>query len=813
MTDVTAEFFDALARRGYDPRLENVNGTMRFDLAHDDRIDHWFVDIDDGNVSVSREERDADCVVQTDKAVFDRLVTGETISRAAWMRDQVTIHGPLSLLRLFERLYPSPPGARDPRQVPRTKVTAKRQTPAVDEEAAAIVGDLVSILERNTFVVGDSRGDMDPSPAVPTGFFSYDTRFLSTWHLSVNGERLHALSVDDLQYFESRFFLVPGAPTHYVDAKMSVIRQQSVGGSFDEQLTVLNHDTKPVDLRVRVEIGCDFADVFEIRDVQKKGKLYTRVEEGRLRLGYERDTFRRETLVSSSTQPAQVDERGMTFDIRIESHREWTTGLHVATLGADGRDLRTTLQGVPGRAKPQMRQDLADWLDRAPTLKCDSKTLSTTYQRSLVDLAALRYRPLTAPGQSLPIAGLPWFMTVLGRDTILTSFQALPFQPELAATALRVVAIWQGGRLDDFRDEEPGKISHEVRFGELAAFEEQPHATYFGAADTTPLWLVLLDEHERWTGDETLVRRFEPEARACLAWIDTCADALGNGYISYQRRNTTTGLENQCWKNSWDAITYQDGTLPDLPRATCELQGYAYDAKTRAARLAREFWNDPDFADQLEREAADLKERFNRDFWIKDKEYYALALDPDGRQVDALASNMGHLLWSGIVPADRAKKIAEHLLGPKLFSGWGVRTLASDAARYNPVGYHTGTIWPFDNAFIAWGLHRYGHIQEAGRITQAMIDASQYFRGRLPETFAGYNRELTKYPVQFPNACSPYALSAGTPLLLLRSMLGLNPDGEHLVIEPAIPKEIGNIGLLDVPGRWGRIDACGRGRV
>jgi glycogen debranching enzyme len=717
MTDPTAGFFDGLARRGHEPRLENATGSIRFDLAHDHRLDHWFVEVDDGDISVSREEREADCVVQIDKTVFDRVVEGETSARAAWLRNQFKVRGQLQLLFVFDRLYPGPPGARDPRQVARTKATARQETAAAEKgKAAATVGDLVSILDSNTFVLSDSRGDIDPSPAIPTGLFSDDTRFLSTWHLSVNGERLHALSVDDLQYFETRFFLVPGAPTHYVDAKVSVIRQQSVGGSFDEQLTVLNHDTTPVDLRVRVEIDSDFADVFEIKDVRKKGKLYTRVEDGQLRLGYERDTFRRETLVSS-TQLAQVDEQGMTFDIRIESHREWSTELHVATLGPDGRDLRATLRGQPGRPRPQMRQDLADWLARAPTLTCDSKALSMTYQRSLVDLAALRYRPLIAQEQSLPIAGLPWFMSLLGRDSILTSLQALPFAPELAPTTLRLLATVVGGRLDDFRDEEPGKIPHEVRHGESAAFEEQPHLPYdFGAADTTPLYLVLLDEYERWTGDDTLVRQYEPEARRCLAWIDTYADALGNGYISYQPRNRTTGLENQCWKTSWDAITYQDGTLPDLPRATCELQGYAYDAKTRAARLAREFWNDPDYADQLEREAADLKERFNRDFWIKDKEYYALALDPDGRQVDALASNMGHLLWSGIVPADRAKKVADHLLGPKLFSGWGVRTLATDAARYNPIGYHTGTIWPFDNAFIAWGLRRYGHTQEAGRI-------------------------------------------------------------------------------------------------
>jgi glycogen debranching enzyme len=547
MTDATAEFFDGLARRGHDPRLENVGGSIRFDLAHDDRLDHWFVAIEDGDVSVSREEREADCVVRIDKPVFDRLVKGETSAVAAWLRNQVKIRGRFPLLRLFERLYPGPPGARDPRQVPRTKATPRQETPAAEEKkAAAIAGNLVSILESNTFVVSDSRGDMDPSPAFPTGFFAFDTRFLSTWHLSINGERLHALSVDDLQYFENRYFLVPGAPTHYVDAKVSVIRQHSVGGSFDEQLTVLNHDTKPVELRVRVDIDSDFADMFEIKDVRKKGKLYTRVEDGRLRLGYERDTFRRETLVSS-TQPAQVDEQGMTFDIRIESHREWSTELHVATLGADGQDLRTTLQGQPGRPKPQMRQDLADWLARAPTLTCDSKTLTMTYERSLVDLAALRYRSLIAQGQAQPLGGLPWFMAALGRDSILTSFQALPFKPELAATTLLVLGTALGRNLDDFRDEEPGKIYHEVRLGELAAFEEQPHVLYYGAADSTPLWLVLLDEYERWTGDDTLVRRYEPEARRCLAWIDTYADALGNGYIWYQPRNRTTGLENQCW--------------------------------------------------------------------------------------------------------------------------------------------------------------------------------------------------------------------------------------------------------------------------
>ena len=249
-------------------------------------------------------------------------------------------------------------------------------------------------------------------------------------------------------------------------------------------------------------------------------------------------------------------------------------------------------------------------------------------------------------------------MTMFGRDSIFTSLQALPFTPELAATTLRALGEWQGIALDDFRDEDPGRILHELRYGEMTAFEERPHSPYYGCADATPLYVVLLDEYERWTGDTKLVRELEHEARGALNWIDEYADLQGNGYVSYKRRNEKTGLENQCWKDSWDSISYSDGRLPGFPRATCELQGYAYDAKVRGARLARLVWKDPAFADKLEQEAADLKRRFNRDFWVEDGEYFALALDPDGAQVDALTSNNGHLLWSGIVDKSKAKAVA-----------------------------------------------------------------------------------------------------------------------------------------------------------
>ncbi|WP_213451682.1 amylo-alpha-1,6-glucosidase [Rhizomonospora bruguierae] len=670
------------------------------------------------------------------------------------------------------------------------------------------------ILDGNTFVVSDDRGDIEAGPTAVVGLFSIDTRFLSTWVLTINGERTSALSVDDLQYYEARFFLVPGVAGQYVDSKLSIIRQRSLGIGLFEDLTLLNHNEVGVDLTVRMQATSDFADIFEIKnELTKKGKYYAEPRDDRLRLGYERDTFRRETIITSSV-PAAFDPQGITFQIHLEPGEKWHTTLTVSAVavGPDGQDLRLGLSSQ-SREKGDLAVDLNQWLTRAPTLNSDSRSLVETYKRSLVDLAALRFPPLSLGGPALPAAGLPWFMAVFGRDSILTSLQSLPFTPELAATTLRVLGLTQGSRFDDFRDEDPGRIVHELRYGESAAFEEQPHSPYYGTADATPLFVILLDEYERWTGDLDLVRYLEFEARAALDWIETYADLLGNGYIWYERRNQDTGLENQCWKDSWDSISYHDGRLPGFPRATCELQGYAYDAKLRGARLARRAWNDPGYAERLEKEAADLRERFNRDFWVEKGQFYALALDADGQQVDALSSNMGHLLWSGIVPQDRATKVAEHLVGPRLFSGWGVRTLAVGEGRYNPIGYHVGTVWPFDNSFIAWGLQRYGFREEVAKIATGIFDAANYFQGRLPEAFGGYPRELTKYPVQYPTACSPQAWSTGTPLLLLRTLLGLDPHGDHLVVDPALPPDLGRMELLDIPGRWGRVDAFGRGRA
>ncbi|WP_200210602.1 amylo-alpha-1,6-glucosidase [Micromonospora coerulea] len=674
--------------------------------------------------------------------------------------------------------------------------------------------ELVHVIAGNSFAIGDAQGDIEVDPYAPIGLFSFDTRFLSRWVLTLDGQRMHALSRDDLTFFETRFVLVPGTASHYIDADVSVIRHRSIDDSFTERITVLNHSTQPTDFTLRLEIGSDFADIADIRDPAPH-RVTAAADAARreLRLRYQRERFTRETLVTS-TADGEVDERGMTFRIRVAADGEWSTDLHVRALihGAAGRDLRADLDSHRHAVHRSMREDLAGWRDRAPRLIAEREALVRAYDCALTDLAALRYTPLSYR-ERVPVGGLPWAMALYGRDAMITCLETLPFTPELSPATLRLLALLQGGQLDDQHDEEPGKILVELRYGEVAAFDEQPTALYYGAADTTPLFVILLDEYERWSGDAALVRQLRHPARMALDWIDEYGDACGDGYLRYQRRNTRNGLVNQGWRNSPDAIVDRHGRQPAFPRATCELQGYAYDAKIRGARLAREFWDDPAYADRLEADAARLRERFNRDFWLPQREYYALALEPDGTPVDALTSHLGHLLWSGIVEPERAGALAAHLCGPELFSGWGVRTYAAGQRPYNPVGAHLGAVWPADNALIATGLRRYGYDAEAARIAAGIFAVAETLEGSLPEVIAGYPRPVTKYPVQLPAAGRPQSWSSGAVLMLLGTLLGLRPCGDNLLVNPALPEGFGRIELLDVPGRWGRSDAYGRDRV
>jgi glycogen debranching enzyme len=550
-------------------------------------------------------------------------------------------------------------------------------------------------------------------------------------------------------------------------------------------------------VRVALEVDADFADLFEVKDgVVDERSVSCHHDDRALTLAYERMGFQRSLTVAAS-RTATVTRKGFAYSLRLAPGEQWSTTFtltpHAAQPGVAfaQRQQRASLAQLSASKSAELEQ----WLAGAPALQTQDAALARTYRASLSDLGALRLHPDLLQGATLPAAGLPWFMALFGRDSLITSFQALPYLPGLAATTLRVLAARQAQGRDDFHEREPGKILHELRFGELTARGERPHSPYYGTADATPLFLVLLDEYHRWSGDAELVRALEPSARAALAWIENSGDADGDGYVEYACRNRVTGLVNQCWKDSWDAIQHADGRLARGPIATCEIQGYVYDARRRCARLARGVWGDPALAERLERQAATLRERFRRDFWMPERGCHALALDGEKRQVNSLTSNIGHLLWSGLLDEDEAAATAERLLDGQLYSGWGVRTLGTHEAGYNPLGYHTGTVWPHENSLIAAGLARYGHREAASTIASTILQAAPYFEHRLPEVFAGYPASVTSVPVAFPTASRPQAWAAGTPLLLLSTLLNLQPGRSDAYAE--VPCGIGHLAL-----RW-----------
>ena len=665
----------------------------------------------------------------------------------------------------------------------------------------------VSILDGSTFVVSSANGDIEAKPDQPQGLFFKDTRHLSKMILTLNGARLDVLSTDTIEYYFAQFFCVPPGSTVYNNATISVVRRRFVGDGFSEQVVVVNHDRVAHDFELGIEAEADFADLFEVKDaLPKKGEYYQENRDGKLALGYRRENFVRQTILEASVRPTRAAGQHAYFQFTLESKATWTLELQVLPVtGEVAYQPKYAVAKDRGEAKINLRGGLKEWIHSAPEVDAFPDLIRMTYLRSLIDLAALRFYPDISPPASLPAAGLPWFMALFGRDSLITGYQSIPFVPELTATTLRALAQKQGKIVDDFREEEPGRILHELRSGEMTVFNERPHSPYYGTSDATPLFLVLMDEYERWTGDTALVAELEPAARAALRWIDEYGDRDGDGYVEYERK-TNLGLDNQCWKDSWNSILFADGTLARTPRATCEIQGYVYDAKKRCARLARAIWGDPKLAEQLEREADTLKKNFNRDFWIEDRQFFALALDGDKRKVDSLTSNIGHLLWSGIVEDDKVRPVVEHLMSPKLFSGWGVRTMADGEGGYNPIGYHNGTVWPHDNSIIAAGLRRSGYPRQAAILVGAMFLVARFFRYRLPEVFAGYDRSRSGFPVEYTTASTPQAWAAGAPLLGIRVLLGMEPEGDKLTSDPVLPKAVRSLALSNIPGRWGRTD-------
>src|SRR5919108_1798890 len=643
----------------------------------------------------------------------------------------------------------------------------------------------LTILDGTTFFFSEDSGDVDATRH--EGFFHEDVRHLSLWQLLVDGEPIELLTGRTVDYFSARVVgrVTGGKP-------VTVRRDRFVTDGFHEDLVLENDSDDQQNVRVEIRFDTDFADIIEAQetDDDRRNRGRCDVRRRSARLWEQRDGYRRETVVSFRRQ-GRLTRNLMVYELRLPARGSWQTCIDVSPV-VDGRRRPPILRCDSfGQPEPKMQASLREWMAEAPELEADDEMLLRTYRQCLVDLAALRIRPSERLKWEMPAGGVPWFMTAFGRDSIFASYEALPFKPQLAQATLECLAELQATEFDDFADAEPGKILHELRRGSLAATGLIPRL-YYGTHDATPLFLVLLDEYERWTGDAKLVRELESAARSAIAWIEGPGDEDRDGYLEYRKRSSSpTALDNHCWKDSDESIRFADGRLAVPPIATCELQGYAYDARLRAARLARTIWHDEDLSEKLEREARVLKTRFNRDFWDPRRRQYVLALDGEKHRVDAAASNMGHLLWSGIVDERRAADVVRRLLRKDLFSGWGIRSFSAENAAYDPLGYHIGCVWPHDSAVAAEGMRRYGFREEASRLASCLLDAAAAFGHRPPEVFSGIERDDTGVPVPYPGALIPQAWSAGAPLLALRTLLGLDIERGKLRTSPQVPKELG----------------------
>jgi glycogen debranching enzyme len=647
------------------------------------------------------------------------------------------------------------------------------------------------------------------------GLIHADTRFLDHWVLTVDGERLLALRSGTVDHYSAAFFLTNPRMERLAPNALGIRRLRFVGDGLHERIEVSSYVEQAVRVELRLAVGNDFADLFEVKDfVRDRSAQITRdhaSDGSRLVFHYATEGFEAETVVELSTPADRVEADELVWDIDLPGRGEWLCEIQVP-LRLGPREIQPLHRDFGEAFATDGDDPVSRWLAQLPRFETDSDLLSAVVARSARDLLALRIA-VKNEGEEivLPAAGLPWFLTLFGRDTLLTAYQAVAFGPRLARGALIALAALQGTKRDDFRDEEPGKILHELRAGELTRLGLKPHSPYYGTADATILWLILLSEYWRWTHDDELVVSLKDNALAALRWIDESGDRDGDGYVEYATRSAQ-GLGNQCWRDSWDGVQFSDGEIPPLPIATCEIQGYVYDAKLRLAELADGPLADTGLATRLRQEAVVLQEQFDRDFWIDRRGgYYAIALDGDKRQVDSMTSNIGQLLWTGIVPSARAGIIAGHLMSDSLHSGWGVRTLSADDHGFNPIGYHLGTVWPHDNSLIALGLARYGFRDKANRIAVSLLQASTFSDYRLPEAFAGYERAISRFPIPYPTACSPQAWATGTPLALIRAMLGLNAVDGAVVLDPKLPDEIGRISISGLPafGRKWDVEAAG----
>jgi glycogen debranching enzyme len=650
----------------------------------------------------------------------------------------------------------------------------------------------ISLKHGEAYSVTNNYGDMDES-LNGTGIYYRDTRFLKRYVMKVNNEPCISLTKKQNKGIENIFRLSNGdiqaGDFHYEKMDLEITRSQLIyDETFYDRVEVSNGSQKNINCSISFSLETAFEDIFEVRGTkrEKRGKMEPcSIIGNRLIFSYQGLDGLERKLHITGTNGVRVTENEIIYDVFLAPGDRDIVELVIQVL-IENEPANEVLRYQ--EAKHKAEQELEVWLTRQTKITTSNPTINRTLKQAELDL----YMLSTDIGQGhLPVAGIPWYCVPFGRDSILTAIQTLVLDPSIAKNTLRTLAALQGETINSFNEEAPGKILHEMRSGEMANLGEIPYKRYYGSIDATPLFIVLFTETIRWTGDHALLNELLPSVERALAYLEENADLDGDTFIEYHNQDHG-GLVVQSWKDSAHSMVHKDGIYSESPMAVVEVQGYLYDAKRNMAELY-DYIGNKSQANKLRKEAVELKEKFNDQFWMEDEKFYALALDKDKKQVQTITSDPGHALWSEIIPLEKSRYIADKLLGEGMFSGWGIRTMSKDERVYSPVAYHNGTVWPHDNSVIVLGLAKYGFKEHVNQIVSALFASAEQFEdNRLPELFCGYGSEQEETIVPYPVACSPQAWAAGTPFALAHALLGLQVDSLKKVIRlnPTLPEDM-----------------------
>ena len=645
------------------------------------------------------------------------------------------------------------------------------------------------------------------------GLMFRDTRLISNWMLFANGRRWSLLNGGAITHYAGRVFMV----NPDIDTESGVIPEHTLGmtltrhldGGVHEDLDIQNHRMIPVRFNLELLIRSDFGDVFEVKSDKliRRGRIRSSWDEGaqQLSLEYRNQDFHRGIITRIEAPDRVLYANGrLSFDVAIPPGGHWHACLMTDLLDGESVIMAPAHHDTPGSGDDLATgagRSLAKWRAESPVLRTSNEEFYRLYHQALDDMAALRLPIENEHGFDLvPAAGLPWFVALFGRDSLIVAMQTAPFTVDFAHGALTILGHRQALERDDYRDAEPGKILHELRLGELAFFKLIPHTPYYGTADATPLWLMVLHEAWRWCGDPALLTAHLPVAERCLEWIEHWGDRDGDGFQEYETRSPA-GYENMGWKDSADGVLNADGSMVKNPKALCELQGYVYGAWAGMAEVYAALGRADD-AKRLREKAAAFQIKFEAAFWNEAFGGFAYALDGDKKQVLSHVSNIGHCLWTGLIRPERAKAVVDRLMAPDMFSGWGIRTLSADHPAYNPNSYHNGSVWPHDNGILAQGMARYGFHAEAAAVTRAVSGAGSFFAlHQMPELYAGTPRNGGgNFPVQFLGSNVPQAWAAGSAFSFVHAILGLEADAAAgmLYVDPHLPDWLPDIELRGI---------------